>query len=91
MQKRAEAGISGASNIPDAKIIEPAMVETSSLTYPNTRSNYLFEILIGLILPLLIITIRELLNDKIISKNDIEQLTSIPFLGLLEKIIAERN
>ena len=85
MQKRAEAGISGASNIPDAKIIEPAMVETSSLTYPNTRSNYLFGILIGLILPLLIITIRELLNDKIISKNDIEQLTSIPFLGFVGK------
>ena len=68
MQKRAEAGISGASNIPDAKIIEPAMVETSYLTYPNTRSNYAFGILIGLILPLIIITIKDLLNDKIISK-----------------------
>ncbi len=85
MQKRAEAGISGASNIPDAKIIEPALIETSKLTYPNTSTNYLFGTLIGLILPLLVFTIKELLNDKIISKNDVEKLTSIPFLGFVGK------
>ena len=41
--------------------------------------------MIGLILPLLVFTIKELLNDKIISKNDVEILTSIPFLGFVGK------
>lgn len=85
MQKRAEAGISAASNAADAKVIEPAMIETTTLTYPNIQNNYLIGLLIGFIIPLLVITIREILNDKIISKNDIEALTTIPFLGFIGK------
>lgn len=85
MQKRAEAGITGASNVSDIKVVEHAMKQTAILVSPNKKRNYSIALLIGFLLPLIVFALLEFLNDKIVSKSDIERLTNIPFLGIIGK------
>ncbi len=79
LQKHAEAKITKASNLPDDLIIEPAML--IGKISPNKEINYIIGILLGLILPAVYLFLREVLNNKIESKDDIEQLTDKPVLG----------
>ena len=79
LQKRAEAGISGASTISDIQVFEPARIENGILKFPNKANIYLFGLLLGIIIPLLIILLKNVLNDKVISRRDIERITAIPF------------
>ena len=81
LQKRAESQISEAANVPDAEIIDKARVdqyEKKSLSYSII---YLIALLIGLFIPVAGIYIRDLLNDRIMEKKDIEDITSIPLIG----------
>lgn len=85
MQKRAEAGISGASSVADAKIIEPALEETTILKKPQIFSNYLIGLFFGFFIPLIVLFLQELFNDKILLKSDISDQTDAPFLGFVFK------
>ena len=85
MQKRAEAGISGASSVADAKIIEPALEETTILKKPQIFTNYLIGLFFGFFIPLIVIFLQELFNDKILLKSDISDQTDAPFLGFIFK------
>ncbi len=81
MEKHAEAKITKASNLPDDVIIEPAKLESSSPVSPNTSRNYLVAIFLGLGLPFGYVLLKNALNNKIDSQDDIEQLTDCPVLG----------
>ncbi len=85
MQKRAEAGITGASNVSDIRVVEVALKESSYLVAPNRKRNYLVGLMLGMLLPLIVFSLLEVLNDKINSKSDIERLSKIPFLGIIGK------
>ncbi len=85
MQKRAEAGISGASSVADAKIIEPALEETTILKKPQIFTNYLIGLFFGFLIPLIVLFLQELFNDKILLKSDISDQTDAPFLGFIFK------
>jgi tyrosine-protein kinase Etk/Wzc len=87
LEKRAEAKITKASNLPDDLIIEPAKMVGSSPISPNKRMNYLIALLLGLALPFSYIIIKSELNNKIEGQDEIERLTSDPVLG---KIIHNR-
>lgn len=78
--KREEAAISRASTISNSTIIDRA---TASLTpvKPDRRSIQIMAILIGLALPALFIFVKELLNDKITTRFDIEKITPVPIMG----------
>jgi tyrosine-protein kinase Etk/Wzc len=81
LEKRAEAKITKASNLPDDVIIEPAkMVGLSPIT-PNRRKNYLVAFFLGLALPFGFILLKNELNNKIGVQEDIEKLTKEPVLG----------
>tara|TARA_Y100000991_G_scaffold204720_1_gene180444 strand:- start:2 stop:2329 length:2328 start_codon:yes stop_codon:yes gene_type:complete len=97
MTKKTEAGILSAGNVPDAKIIEPAIVQSGIIVSPNKSQNNLFAFFVGILFPLLIFIIKELLNNKIISPLEIESKTKIPYLGFVsssnsgfEMIVNER-
>ena len=45
----------------------------------------MFGLLLGIIIPLLIILLKNVLNDKVISRRDIERITAIPFFGFIAK------
>lgn len=79
LEKRAEAKITQASNLPDDIIIEPAAVWGQVSPYP--KKNYLIALVLGLGLPFSILTLRKLLNNKIETQEEIEKITDVPVVG----------
>ncbi|MGC6470163.1 MAG: GumC family protein [Flavobacteriales bacterium] len=81
IEKKAEASITKASNVSDHKILdEPRLISKKPIA-PNTILIYLFFIVLGLFTPISIIALYFLLNDKVIDKKDIENITSVPIVG----------
>ncbi len=83
LQKRAEAGIMRASNIPDVKVLDLARTENAVLISPKSSLNYSIAFIIGLVIPLIIIIIIDYLNDKILDRKDIEKHTKARILGVI--------
>lgn len=83
LEKRAEAGISKASNVSENRIIDNAEVFNSSNVKPKRRQNYLIAFLLAMVLPMILIFIFDNLNDKIINKTDIEKRTTVPLIGYI--------
>ncbi len=81
LEKRAEAGIAKASNVPDNRIIDKAGFFSSSLIKPKASRNLMTAIMFGILSPLVLIVFIDYLNNKIIDKKDIEKSTSVPVLG----------
>jgi len=79
MQKLSEASISEASNTSDIIIVNPPM--SGGVISPKPTQNYLLGALIGLVIPLMLFIVFELVNNKVQSKEDIEKVTFIPFIG----------
>lgn len=79
LEKRAEAKITKASNLPDDIIIEPAM-NTGPIS-PNTTKNYFLALILGLGLPFSFLIIRNALNDRLDVQDNIERITDVPVVG----------
>ena len=79
MEKRSEAKIAKASNLPDNEIIEPA--SGSGPVSPNKKANYLIALILGLAVPYSLLWLKSTLNTKIVTQENLEQLTDIPVLG----------
>ena len=58
MQKKAEAGIAKASNLPSNKIIDSARISRTP-TKPKKSLNFLIGILSGLVFPIMVLSIRD--------------------------------
>ena len=86
LQKRAEVQIQQASNVPDNTILERARMISVTNSGEKSRS-LMMAVVIGLLLPFLIILLKELLKTKIIDKRDIEKMTTFPYLGNVPHII----
>jgi capsular exopolysaccharide synthesis family protein len=78
-QKRAEAAITKASNTPSNKIIEYA--RGLGMISPQTQKNYVFAIVLGLLLPLLFILAKVYLTDKIKDVKELERKLKVPILA----------
>ncbi|MCJ7448902.1 MAG: polysaccharide biosynthesis tyrosine autokinase [Bacteroidales bacterium] len=83
LEKRAEAGIAKASNVPDNRIIDNAGSYNSSRIKPKERQNLMMAIILGLFFPVLGILLIYYLNNKIIDKRDIEKGTRAPVIGYI--------
>lgn len=83
LQKRAEAGITKASNMPDQMIIDEARSDAANKISPKNAENYTIGFILGLMLPLVIIFLKEFFNHTIREKSDVERLTDIPILGTI--------
>jgi capsular exopolysaccharide synthesis family protein len=79
-QKSAEAGISKASTTSDIIIVNPPRLAGGHTT-PKSIQNYLIYGGLGLVIPFLAFVLLEFFNDKIQSKEDIDRITTIPFIG----------
>ncbi|MEJ8800537.1 GumC family protein [Pontibacter sp. H249] len=80
LQKREESAMSLAANGSNSRVIDPA-ISTSYPVRPNKQTIYLMSLLLGLGLPFAGVFLKELLNVKIQSQQDVEQLTHTPILG----------
>jgi capsular exopolysaccharide synthesis family protein len=83
LEKKAEAGIARASNIPENRVIDWAEPYNAIRIKPRTRQNYMLAFILGIILPAAAIVIIDLMNNKVIDKKDIERLTRAPILGFI--------
>jgi capsular exopolysaccharide synthesis family protein len=80
LQKKLETSISSASTISNSQVIESA-ISPGSLVSPDVKKIYMFYLMIGVLLPVGIIAVIELLRDKVDSRNEIENRTDAPILG----------
>ena len=80
MQKREESEIAQASTIASSRILDLAL-PNFNLVSPIPSRVYSIALLIGLILPVLIIYLRDLMNDKVITRGEIIKGTNAPLLG----------
>jgi capsular exopolysaccharide synthesis family protein len=78
--KKEEAGIERAATTSNTSIVDQAGVNMTPVK-PNKRMIQLIAALIGLAIPALILFVREILNDKITTRNDIERITNAPIIG----------
>jgi tyrosine-protein kinase Etk/Wzc len=88
LEKRAEAKITQASNLPDDIIIEPAKMDGSGPVSPNTRIIFLAALFLGLGFPFGYLLVKSMIGDKIEAQENMEKLTDLPVLG---KIIHSRK
>jgi capsular exopolysaccharide synthesis family protein len=80
LQKKLETSISSASTISNSKVVEPAVGGLLPVS-PNHNSLYMTYALIGLIIPIAIIVIIELMSDKVSNRMEIQKATDAPILG----------
>jgi len=77
LQKKAEASISLASNIPQVQIIDPAMIESSERIGPSLPKNIIAGLGLGLFIPFIFLLISDAFNTKLESTEDIEKSTKL--------------
>lgn len=83
LEKRAEAGIAIASNVVEKTIVDEAMVVGTGPVSPNKKLIMAAAMLLGFGGALGLIILKDFLNDNIVSHEDLEQFTKIPFLGMV--------
>ncbi|MBS1573589.1 MAG: polysaccharide biosynthesis tyrosine autokinase [Bacteroidetes bacterium] len=90
LQKREESAISLAMTADKARVIDKAY----TLKKPESPKKMItlgVAFLTGLLLPFTIIYLRELFNDKIENKHDIEKLSNIPIISEIPRISRKDN
>jgi len=82
LTKKAETAILLASTTADNRVVDTARTFPKPLK-PVKSLTYSVALLLGLLLPAVIIYARDMMNDKISDRFDLERLTSIPILGMI--------
>lgn len=80
LQKREETALSYASTISDSRIIDPTR-SNGIPTKPNQQTAYLLFGLIGLLIPVSVISAKDALNNRVMRRADVEESTQAPILG----------
>lgn len=80
LEKKLETSIGSASTVSNVEVLESAF-STGVPVSPNTKTMYMIAFVIGLAIPISFLFVGELLNDKIRSKADIDERTTVPVLG----------
>lgn len=79
LQKRSEAAISKASSASDIILVNPPMA--GAAISPKIARNYIVAVLLGFALPVLVFGLLEYFDNRIQSREDVEKVTKIPFIG----------
>lgn len=90
-QKKYEASAAVEASVSDIKVIDTAVDLGKPPIYPKPLFNYLVGVMLGITLPLLYIIIRELLDTKIRSIDEVESSHSIPILGAVSRNYGDNN
>ena len=83
LQKRSEAAITMASNIPDYEIMEPAREVSLTVLSPKTLLNWLIALFLAFVGPTVYILLKNYFNEKVTSISDIKSLIDRPLFGII--------
>lgn len=83
LEKHAEAGIKLASTVSNVRILDKASYFDTTVVGTKKSILYLFALFLGLILPIGIILIADFVDPRIKDRNDIDENTNIPILGVI--------
>jgi capsular exopolysaccharide synthesis family protein len=81
LQKKAEAEVAKASNIPENDILEPARMLQPKAVFPNKVMNFTIALLLGLVFPFAGFGMKNFMNNTVNSELEIQGMTQMPFLG----------
>lgn len=96
LQKREESALSLAATVSNSRVIDVAM-EGDEPVKPKKIFIYLIALLLGLCLPVGLLYVKEILNNKVQELQDVEKATNTPILGEIannvgeDKIIVTKN
>ncbi|HBK71178.1 MAG TPA: tyrosine protein kinase [Flavobacteriaceae bacterium] len=90
LQKREETAITLGVAEAKARVIDKAETKEDSIA-PKKKFSYLGALLAGLFIPFIILYLRDLLDSKIHSREDIERVLNIPIIGDIPKLEAKTD
>ncbi|WP_298528386.1 tyrosine-protein kinase family protein [uncultured Christiangramia sp.] len=91
LQKREENSLSLAVTAPKAKIVDRAYSSTAPVS-PKPKIILLAALILGLLIPFMIIYLKNLLNNKIESRDDLEKIANeIPLVGEIPQVARKEN
>ena len=82
LKKRYEASIAKASADSDYKLIDEPMI-IGGLLQPQPKKNYMVAIMLGFIVSVLLIYIKKVISNKVVTKEELLKITNIPLLGII--------
>lgn len=80
LQKREESELSYASTLADSRVVSIALSNRLPVS-PKKMLIYVVAAFLGIALPISLISAKEIFNNKILYRREIEALTSIPVIG----------
>lgn len=80
LNRRAEAQIQKASNVPDNELIDYAKSSSDPIA-PNPMATYLIALTLGLGIPLIVIILIDNIRNKVNSEEELKQMTQLPIVG----------
>lgn len=84
LQKREEAAVSRASDIEDFKTIISA--RSLGPVSPKTKIVWALSILMGIMLPVALISLKDFMDNKVGDIDQVQQRTDLPFLGIISHV-----
>lgn len=83
LQRKSEVEIQKAGNTPDHEIIEYAGDSGISIVSASPKTAYINAIIWAILIPSVFLFLVVLFNNRIMSQDDIEAITSVPLIGIL--------
>ncbi len=84
IEKRMEAKIALASNAAGKAVLDkPYIAGSGESVYPDVRSIYVMALIGSVLVAVGFVGIKDLVKDNIITSEDVEQITKIPFIGTI--------
>lgn len=83
LEKKAETELSLAATTVDIIVVDEASNLTTKVTGRSLVKNYILGLIVGLMIPFFIITIRDFLNNKVRNKLNLQNISTLPVVGSL--------
>lgn len=90
LQKREETALQFGSTVPDSRIVDPSDIPTSPIK-PRGKLIYAIAFIIGILIFVTLVSVKEMFNDKILFRKDIERYLSWPIVGELMYNTSHKN
>ncbi|MEZ0485108.1 GumC family protein [Fibrella aquatica] len=84
LQKREETALSAASTVSDSRTVDVARTGSKPLRPVKTTIFGLF-VIIGLLVPIISISAKDAMNNRVLRRSDVEDVTKTPILGEVVK------